>query len=147
MRKSHPVARSLVSFVAGLLFAFGLGISGMTQPQKVIGFLNPWNWDPSLIFVMVGAILVHSLSYALVRRRQSPLLDHHWHVPTRRDLSMRLILGSAIFGAGWGLGGFCPGPGMASLITGDERVIAFVVAMAAGMYTFIWTENLLPLKK
>lgn len=126
----------LVSFIAGVIFAVGLALSGMTQPQKVIGFLDPFAWDPALFFVMVGAIAVHGITYPMIKRRQSPLLDAKWHIPNRKDITPRLVLGSAIFGVGWGLGGFCPGPGLASLPTGDVRVFAFVGAMILGMFLF-----------
>lgn len=144
---SKNAQRNAVAFAVGLLFSIGLVISGMTQPQKIIGFLNPWAWDPSLIFVMAGAVGIHLLSYPLVRRRQSPLLDNRWHVPTRNDVSPRLLLGSAIFGIGWGLGGFCPGPALTSLATGDLRTIGFVVAMIAGMILFKKTEPYLGLRE
>lgn len=136
-----------VSFLVGLIFAIGLALSGMTQPQKIIDFLNPWNWDPSLLFVMMGAVGVHALSYPLVRRRSSPLLDTQWHIPTRKDLTPRLIIGSMLFGIGWGLGGYCPGPGMASLTSGDVRSVAFVGAMIVGMLLFKQTAPYLKLKE
>jgi uncharacterized membrane protein YedE/YeeE len=144
--KSDVVKQNAVSFIVGLLFAIGLALSGMTQPQKVIGFLNPWDWDPALLFVMIGAIGVHALSYPLVRKRKSPLFDTKWHMPTRKDLSARLVLGSAIFGLGWGLGGYCPGPGVTSLVSGDLLPIMFVVSMVAGMLFFKKTERHLKLR-
>lgn len=139
--------RNLISFIVGFFFALGLAISGMTQPQKVIGFLNPWEWDPSLLFVMIGAVGIHVVSYPLIRQRSSPLLDTKWHVPSREDVTGRLILGSAIFGWGWGLGGFCPGPAIASLTTGDLRTALFVGTMILGMMLFKRTEPLLRGKK
>ncbi|MGZ5280268.1 MAG: DUF6691 family protein, partial [Pseudobdellovibrionaceae bacterium] len=145
--KANLARQNAVSFAVGLLFAIGLAISGMTQPQKVIGFLNPWDWDPSLLFVMLGAIGVHIISYPLVRRKSSPLLETKWHVPTRKDVTTRLILGSAIFGVGWGLGGFCPGPGVTSLATGDLRTVLFVGTMIIGMLLFKKTEPYLRLKE
>lgn len=134
--KSNFTKQNIVSFAVGLLFATGLAISGMTQPQKVIGFLNPWDWDPSLLFVMLGAVGVHLVSYPLIRRRASPLLDTKWHVPTRKDVTTRLIMGSALFGIGWGLAGFCPGPALTSLASGDIRSALFVGAMIFGMLLF-----------
>jgi uncharacterized membrane protein YedE/YeeE len=139
--------QNAVSFIVGFLFAIGLALSGMTQPQKVIGFLNPWNWDPTLLFVMIGAICVHASSYLLIRKRKSPLLDTRWHVPTRKDITTRLLMGSAIFGLGWGIGGYCPGPGMTSMASGDIRPIVFVVSMIAGMLFFMKTEPLLRLRE
>jgi len=135
------------SFAAGFIFAMGLALSGMTRPEKIIGFLNPSQWDPSLVFVMVGALGVHLLTYRMVRRRATPLLDTKWHVPNRKDLTARLFLGSAIFGMGWGLGGFCPGPGVTSLAFGDPRALIFVGAMLVGMILFKRTERYLPFKE
>ncbi len=145
--KSRLAQQNAVSFAVGLLFAIGLAISGMTQPQKIIDFLDPFNWDPSLMFVMLGAVGVHALSYPLVKRRSSPLLDTKWHVPTRKDVTSRLLLGSALFGIGWGLGGFCPGPGLASIASGDIRSVAFVGAMLIGMLVFMKTEPYLGMRE
>lgn len=139
--------QNAVSFIAGLLFAIGLAVAGMTQPQKIIDFLNPWNWDASLLFVMIGAVGVHIIAYPLVRKKSSPLLDTQWHVPTRKDISTRLILGSALFGIGWGLGGFCPGPGVTSLASGDGRAVLFVLSMIVGMILFKKTEPFLKLRE
>jgi uncharacterized protein len=139
--------QNTVSFLVGLIFAIGLSLSGMTQPQKIISFLDPWHWDPSLLFVMVGALAVHIVAYPLVRKRKSPLLDTRWHVPTRNDITTRLILGSALFGIGWGLGGFCPGPAITSLASGDVKALLFVFAMIAGMVIFKKTESLLKLRE
>ena len=127
------------------LRALGLALSGMTQPQKIIGFLNPWRWDPSLLFVMAGAVGLHLVTYRWVRKRRSPLLDAEWHVPARRDVTARVLLGSAIFGIGWGLSGFCPGPGVESLAALEGRPALFVAAMLAGMMLFKKTERFLKL--
>ncbi|WP_437535128.1 DUF6691 family protein [Sorangium sp. So ce726] len=137
------------AFLAGLLFAVGLGVSGMTQPSRVIGFLDvAGDWDPSLAFVMAGAISVHFLAYRVLRRRRRgggadaaglvraprfPLLADRAAVPTRTDIDARLIAGAGLFGVGWGLAGYCPGPALVSLVTGSSAVLAFVAAMAAGM--------------
>lgn len=145
--KNKIVQQNAVSLVVGLLFAMGLAVSGMTQPQKIIGFLNPWEWDPSLLWVMVGAVGVHMLSYSVIKHRTSPLLDTKWHLPTRRDVTSRLILGSALFGMGWGLAGFCPGPALTSLATGDLRPALFVAAMIIGMILFKKTEPYLKLRE
>lgn len=145
--KSNLAKQNAVSFAVGFLFAVGLAVSGMTQPQKVIGFLNPWDWDPSLLFVMIGAIGVHFVSYLLVKRKSSPLLDTKWHIPTRKDVTARLLIGSALFGVGWGLAGFCPGPALTSLGSGDARSFLFVGAMIAGMYMFRKTEPHLKLRE
>jgi uncharacterized membrane protein YedE/YeeE len=139
--------QNIISFFVGLLFALGLAISGMTQPQKIISFLNPWQWDPSLIFVMFGAVGVHIIAYPLVRKKKTPLLESKWHIPTRKDVTARLIIGSALFGVGWGLGGFCPGPGLTSISTGDLRVLLFVGAMIVGMLLFKVTAPYLRLRE
>ena len=139
--------QNAVSFAVGFIFAIGLAISGMTQPQKIIGFLNPWEWDPSLLFVMIGAVGIHIVAYPLVRKRASPLLDTKWHVPKREDVTTRLVLGSILFGVGWGLGGYCPGPGVTSLASGDLRPFLFVGAMIAGMILFKTSEPYLKLRE
>lgn len=122
------------ALASGLLFGFGLALSGMTRTEKVRGFLDFFGrWDPSLMFVMGGAVLVHAIAYRLVARRRSPLFAAAFQVPTRRDVTARLVVGSALFGVGWGLGGFCPGPGITALISGAPSAAAFVVAMAVGV--------------
>jgi uncharacterized protein len=134
---------SIVAFVSGLLFAVGLGISGMTNPAKVAGFLDfAGKWDPSLMFVMAGAIGVHLVAYRLVRRRSSPLLAGAFSVPSRRDIDVKLLAGAAIFGLGWGLGGYCPGPSIVSLASGATGVLVFVGAMLAGMLATARLERL-----
>ena len=139
----------LTAFFSSLLFGLGLGISGMTLPSKVLGFLDvTGNWDASLIFVMVGAILVHGVSYRLIKKRDSPVLVANFQITTRRDIDWKLILGSAIFGAGWGLGGFCPGPALVSVVTGQSSVLIFVLSMIVGIYLhqFISSRSTLNLK-
>lgn len=145
--KAILLKQNIAAFVSGFIFAIGLAIGGMTQPQKIIGFLNPWHWDPSLLFVMIGAISVHAIAYPLIRKKLSaPLFDSRWHLPTRKDITARLIIGSALFGVGWGLGGYCPGPGLTSLASGDFRAEIFVLAMIVGMILFKRTEPYLKLK-
>jgi len=125
---------NLAALLSGLLFGVGLGVSGMTRPEKVAGFLDvTGRWDASLAFVMAGAIAVHTLLYRLVRRRPSPIFDEKFHVPTRRDLDGKLLFGAALFGVGWGLGGFCPGPALVSAAAGQGSALLFVAAMLAGM--------------
>jgi uncharacterized protein len=127
--------RLLVSFASGIVFALGLGISGMTRPVKVIGFLDfAGKWDASLAFVMIGAIAVYFIAYRLIRKRSVPLFAETFSVPGQKDIDLNLIVGAAIFGAGWGLGGFCPGPAITSLASGVTPVAVFVIAMAAGIY-------------
>lgn len=139
--------QNLSAFVVGLIFAVGLGISGMTQPQKVIGFLDLTAWNPSLIFVMVGAILVHAAVYPLVRRRPSPLLAESFQVPSRREISPSLLAGAFLFGLGWGIGGYCPGPAITSLSSGTYQVLLFVAMMLIGMLVYRKAEPYIPLRK
>jgi len=128
---------SLSSFIVGFIFALGLGISGMTQPSKVVGFLDLFgSWDPSLIFVMVGAILVHSIVYRFIKHKSSPLFSADWHLPTRKDLTPALIIGATLFGVGWGLGGYCPGPAVTSLASLQAKPAIFVGFMLIGMLIF-----------
>ena len=125
----------LAAFASALIFGIGLGISGMTLPAKVIGFLDiTGQWDPSLMAVMAGAILVHAVSYRFIIKRRNPVLTSEFKIPTKRDIDWKLIHGSAIFGAGWGLGGFCPGPALVGLVTGEPSVVIFVLSMVAGIY-------------
>jgi uncharacterized protein len=136
------VKTSLTSFLAGIIFALGLGISGMTRPIKVIGFLDFFgNWDPSLAFVMVGAIAVYFVANRRRLAMPSPLLTAKFAIPTRSDLDASLIIGAAIFGIGWGLSGFCPGPALTSLASGALPVIIFVAAMAAGIYLHAFASD------
>jgi uncharacterized membrane protein YedE/YeeE len=129
--------RNLVSFLVGLIFAIGLGLAGMTQPQKIIGFLDVFgSWDPSLLFVMAGAVGIHFASYRLIRKRNSPILSVKWEVPTSGEVTKPLLLGSFIFGVGWGLSGFCPGPALVSLASGEGGVFLFVIGMIAGLILF-----------
>ena len=124
-------------FIVGLVFAIGLGYSGMTKPEKVIGFLDIFRqWDPSLMFVMVGAIGVHFIAYKIIRKKPSPLLDTQWYVPEKKEITKPLILGSLLFGVGWGLGGYCPGPGVVSLASFQLSPLVFVFGMVAGMGIF-----------
>jgi len=134
---------SVASFVCGIVFALGLGISGMTQPSKVIGFLDiAGAWDLSLAFVMVGAIGVYFVAFRMIRMRRAPMLTGRFSIPTRNDIDPQLILGATIFGAGWGLGGFCPGPAITSLASGAAPVVVFVASMVAGIYLYAMMPNL-----
>ena len=122
------------AFVAGIVFAAGLGLSGMTLPTKVIAFLDvTGDWDPSLAFVMGGAIAVHLVATRLLQKRGRPLLAEIFHLPKRSEIDGKLLAGAAIFGVGWGLGGFCPGPALVSAAAGQREAIAFVAAMTIGM--------------
>ena len=131
----------LTSFVSGVVFALGLGIGGMTQPAKVIGFLDfAGNWDPSLAFVMIGAIGIHAIFYRMIRHRSSPLFSSVFSLPTQTNVDLRLIGGATIFGLGWGIGGYCPGPALTSLGSGNSSPIIFSVAMIAGMFLYKFIE-------
>jgi uncharacterized membrane protein YedE/YeeE len=127
----------LTEFFVGLLFGWGLLISGMTDPAKVIGFLNlAGAWDPSLALVMGGGILVGVFGFAWAKKRTTTFLGAAMHLPTSSDIDRRLVLGSLIFGAGWGLAGFCPGPGIVSMGAGESKAALFVAAMVGGMLLF-----------
>lgn len=125
---------SICALAAGALFGLGLGVSGMTLPAKVKGFLDvTGDWDPTLVMVMVGAIAVHFVLLRLILRRRAPLFATRFHVPTRRDIDLRLVFGAALFGVGWGLSGQCPGPALTNLATGTPTALVFVAALAVGM--------------
>ena len=129
--------RSLAAFLAGVVFGIGLIVAQMTNPAKVIGFLDiTGNWDPSLAFVMGGAVVVFGLAYRLSLRRSGPLLAAGFVAPRQREITAPLVLGSLVFGVGWGLSGFCPGPAVVSSTFGDPRVWVFVAAMLAGMLVY-----------
>lgn len=134
--------RLLGVFVSGVVFALGLGISGMTRPEKIIAFLDvTGRWDPSLALVMVGAIASYSLLYRLVRRGDAPLFEESFSVPERREIDPKLVGGAALFGVGWGLGGFCPGPAIVALLSGAPVVFVFVGSMLSGMAVFAFLDS------
>ena len=123
------------ALITGVLFGFGLSLSEMINPARVIGFLDvAGKWDATLLFVMGGALLVTAPLYPLILRRARPLLDRQFFLPTKSTIEPPLILGAAIFGVGWGLGGICPGPALAALASGSSGVISFVIAMIAGQW-------------
>ena len=131
-----------IAFLAGLVFGIGLLLSGMADPAKVLGFLDlAGSWDPSLALVMVGAIAVATIGFAVARRRTTSLLGTPIRLPTKRSIDRRLVVGSTLFGAGWGLAGFCPGPALVALGTGEGKAIVFVAAMLAGMGLFELIES------
>ncbi len=130
-------------FLVGLLFGLGLIVAGMTDPGKVQAFLDlAGPWDPSLAFVMGGAILVGVFAFAVAKRRTVSLLGGAMQMPAARDVDRRLLLGSLLFGAGWGMSGFCPGPAIVSMGAGQPKAVLFVLAMAAGMALFELAEGL-----
>ena len=127
----------IIEFFVGLLFGIGLLVSGMTDPGKVLGVLDlAGAWDPSLAFVMGGAILVGLVAFAAAKTRTQSLLGGAMHLPTSRDIDRRLVIGSLLFGAGWGLAGFCPGPGLVAMGAGEPKAALFVAAMVGGMLVF-----------
>ncbi|MDP3410520.1 YeeE/YedE family protein [Bosea sp. (in: a-proteobacteria)] len=129
------IARITVALLSGALFGYGLSLSGMVDPARVIGFLDiaSGHWDPSLMFVLGGAVCVAVIAVAIQRRLPRPVLDTQFHIPERTDIDARLVGGSALFGIGWGLAGFCPGPALSALTTGLTPVLLFIAAMIAGM--------------
>ncbi|CAM5774411.1 membrane protein [Labrys miyagiensis] len=128
------IRQGLAALGTGAIFGFGLSLSGMLNPVRVQGFLDIFgHWDPSLAFVLAGAVVVAFLGVRLARRLAHPVLDADFKLPTTRAIDMPLILGSALFGVGWGLAGLCPGPAVASLSLGLWQTALFVVAMVAGM--------------
>jgi uncharacterized protein len=129
----------LIQFLIGLLFGGGLVVAGMSDPAKVLNFLDvlaipQGTWDPSLAFVMGGGVVVAALGYAVVLKQPHPLFDKHFHLPTKTDIDARVLIGPAIFGIGWGLAGFCPGPALTALGTGTPAAFLFAAAMLAGMW-------------
>ena len=129
--------RNLSALAAGLVFGIGLTVSQMVNPAKVLAFLDIFgNWDPSLAFVMGGAMIVTTIGYRLVIRSERPLFAEKFHIPTNQSIDKRLAVGSVLFGAGWGLVGLCPGPAISALTIGGMPVIVFFVAMGAGVVLF-----------
>ncbi len=124
----------LSQYCIGVLFGWGLIISGMSNPQKILGFLDLAGlWDPSLIFVMAGAVIVGLGGFYVVSKRTEAFFGGALHIPKRRDITKPLIIGSLIFGAGWGIAGFCPGPAIVALGAGHLKALVFLIAMLAGM--------------
>ncbi|MDY6814310.1 MAG: DUF6691 family protein [Pseudomonadota bacterium] len=132
----------LASLFAGLIFGLGLILSGMANPEKVLGFLDIAGlWDPSLAFVMGGAILVGLVAFAIARRRTLSFLGLNIKIPSNTHIDKRLVMGSLTFGVGWGIAGFCPGPGIVALGAGEVKAAVFVASMVAGMAIFELIER------
>jgi len=127
--------KEVAAFIAGLLFSLGLILSGMTNPENVIGFLDiTGDWNPALAFVLLAAVMVTGIGYRLVWKQEKPMFEDGFSVPTRRVIDKRLVSGSVIFGIGWGMVGLCPGPALASVVTDDSfKVLVFLGAMLGGM--------------
>lgn len=133
---------ALAALIVGFIFAIGLGLSGMTNPNNVVSFLDVFgNWNPSLIFVMGGALVVHTILFRLITKRPSPIFASQFHIPKRRDIDRKLIFGSVLFGTGWGLAGFCPAPAITSLASLSTAPVIFVLSMLIGMAIFIMIER------
>jgi uncharacterized membrane protein YedE/YeeE len=132
----------LTALLSGLVFGLGLIVSGMANPAKVLGFLDlAGAWDPSLALVMAGAILVGFFAFLVAKNRTRSLIGAEMKLPTASAIDRRLLTGSALFGAGWGVAGFCPGPGLVALGMGEPKALVFVVAMLVGMAIFTWREK------
>lgn len=137
--------RLIAIYLIGLVFGLGISISGMANPAKVLNFFDvAGSWDASLAFVMGGALAVTAIGYRFVLRRPGPLLDVAFHLPTKRTIDLRLVGGSAVFGVGWGIAGFCPGGALPALGTGRFEVISFVLALIAGILAARWMITLRP---
>ncbi len=142
MINNHHISR-ISEFVVGLMFGVGLMASGMTDPGKVIGFLDLFGaWDPSLALVMGGAVVVGFFAFALAKKRTTTFLGGALRFPTSTQMDKPLVIGSLIFGAGWGLGGFCPGPALVSMADGEAKAMLFVAAMLVGMLGFELMDRL-----
>ncbi|MDD2977166.1 YeeE/YedE family protein [Aquabacterium sp.] len=135
----------LVSLVAGVVFGLGLAVAEMTNPLKVLDFLDlAGNWDPSLAFVMGGAVLVTLVAFRFVLRRPVPLYGDRFHLPTLTQLDRKLLGGAALFGIGWGLAGYCPGPALATILSGNSETWLFVPAMLVGGALQRWQNRRTP---
>lgn len=124
---------AFISFISGLIFGLGLAVSEMTNPTIVIGFLDIFGeWNPSLIFVMMGAISVGLCAYAIQKKLTKPLFSDGWSIPILKHIDVKLIIGASLFGIGWGLSGYCPGPGLTAIVNNSSEAIYFVSALIAG---------------
>lgn len=125
---------NLTSFVAGVVFAIGLGLAGLLDPARIIGFVDFFGvWDPSLAFAMGGAVVLTFFLFRIVLKRPHPLFDDRFHLPTKKKVTVPLVVGSAIFGVGWGIGGYCPGPAVTAAVLGNSRELVVLGAMIVGM--------------
>ena len=133
--------------VIGILFAVGLVVSGMAQPAKVVGFLDIFGqWDPSLAFVMGSALVVTHFGFKFVLKKPSPILGAKFQLPSAKHIDLRLVSGASLFGVGWGLSGFCPGPALVALGSGHPEVVTFVAAMFAGFFLKDMLDMIVPVK-
>lgn len=128
-----------MAFLSGILFGLGLGLSQMIDRDRVLGFLDvTGTWDPTLLFVLGGAVGVTIVAFRFVLRMAHPVWSEKFQLPTRKDIDRKLVIGAAIFGVGWGIAGYCPGPGITALVLGLWNPVLFVVAMLAGSLTYQW---------
>jgi uncharacterized membrane protein YedE/YeeE len=126
--------KKFIALIAGLLFGYGLALSGMLSPSKVIGFLDiTGNWDPSLAFVMGGGLIVTVISFRVLLKRPHPIFGDRFYVPNRQDIDKRLVIGALLFGVGWAIGGLCPGPAISSLAYASPKIVLFCVSMVVGI--------------
>ena len=131
-----------IALISGIIFGLGLSLSQMINPNKVIGFLDiAGDWDPSLAFVMIGALTVTFISFRLILKRPEPLFEEAFHVSKRTQIDKALLGGSAIFGIGWGMSGYCPGPAVASLGLGSIEAIVMVISIYAGFFSQNWLSK------
>ncbi|EDX83006.1 YeeE/YedE family protein [Synechococcus sp. PCC 7335] len=135
------IKQDFLALGSGIVFGVGLGLSQMIDRQRVLGFLDlAGTWDPTLLFVLAGAVAFTVVAFRFVLRRKTPLLADKFYVPSRNDVDSRLVLGAALFGIGWGLSGYCPGPGITALVLGSWNPVLFVLALIAGMFAFSYYE-------
>lgn len=128
-------AQAVASFCCGVLFAIGLALAGMTQPAKIIGFLDVFgDWDYTLVFVLASAVGIYYLTFQLITKRPAPVIAPKFMIPTRSDVDLRSVTGALIFGVGWGISGLCPGPILTTLATGTLSVTVLLVTMVIGLY-------------
>ncbi|PJZ57185.1 DUF6691 family protein [Leptospira barantonii] len=138
---------NLGALFVGLLFAVGLGISGILQPSNIVGFLDVFgNWNPTLLFTMAGAVGIHFITYKLIRKRKTPMFTKNWFIPTRQEITPALVIGSVIFGIGWGLGGYCPTVSITSLASFESRPFIVFVSIIFGMLLFRFMDKKMNLK-
>ncbi|MBV7265479.1 DUF6691 family protein [Erythrobacter ani] len=140
--------QTVIALATGILFGAGLAVSDMVNPARVLAFLDIFgSWDPALAFVMAGAIIPSAIAYSISNRLRQPLLDGRFFIPENRIIDRKLIAGATIFGAGWGLVGYCPGPAIAGIAFGDWQPIVFSAAMLAGMFLHRFSTDLIETRK
>ena len=138
---TQQTKQDFLALAAGTVFGIGLGLSQMIDRQRVLGFLDLAGiWDPTLLFVLIGAVAFTIVSFRFVLRRKAPLWEEKFFVPSRNDIDKKLLIGSALFGVGWGISGYCPGPGITALVLGSWNPVLFVLALIAGMFAFKFYE-------